>query len=92
MLPAGVSESAYKDLLISESEVMSGQRQITRRAEIYLATGALTLDRVLDALKISRATWYRRREALRTSEAADKAASPRKTPEALSETDPPCNF
>ena len=75
MLPAGVSESAYRDLLTSESQALTAQHLVTRRAQIYIAAGTLTLDRVLDALKVSRATWYRRLEAVRTWEAENEVHS-----------------
>jgi hypothetical protein len=57
--------AARNDLLISETSAISTRHQVTRRAEIFLACKALTLDDVLDVLNISRATWYRRLEALK---------------------------
>jgi len=74
--PADLSAAAFRDLRRSESEALSAQHHVTRRAEIYLVSNALTLDHVLKALTISRATWYRRLETLRTWEAAEDAASP----------------
>lgn len=46
---------------------------MTRRAELYLHAG-LPLERVLDALKISRATWYRRVADARAQEEANRLA------------------
>lgn len=56
------------DLLMSEADARSSTNRVTARAELYLYAG-LPLEQVLEALQISRATWYRRVEALRTSEA-----------------------
>jgi hypothetical protein len=56
----------------------SAQHKVTERASIYIATG-LPLDQVLDALKISRATWYRRVEALDAWKIENRAAARRVT-------------
>ncbi|MFZ0667090.1 MAG: hypothetical protein WAM97_15160 [Acidimicrobiales bacterium] len=71
---AALQENMLTDLLVSEMEAKSAQYRVTSRAEMYMATG-LPLDRVLGALKISRATWYRRVEALREWEQTNHAAS-----------------
>jgi hypothetical protein len=49
----------WNSLRISETAAKSAAFEATDRAILYLDAG-LPLDRVLDALKISRATWYRR--------------------------------
>jgi len=66
----------WADLLNSEMQAQRAQHDVTRRAELYLYAG-LPLESVLDALKISRATWYRRVEALRANEAENRAAAAR---------------
>lgn len=63
----------WLDLLTSEDAARCAQHQVTRRAETYSECG-LPLDSVLDALEVSRATWYRRLEALRAWEAENQAA------------------
>jgi hypothetical protein len=76
----------WADLLAAETQARSAPHEVTRRAELYLHAG-LPLERVLDALRISRATWYRRLESLREWEAQNRAAlrvveeRPRFTPE-----------
>lgn len=62
------------DLLTSELRARGAVHEVTSRAELYLATG-LPLGQVLDALKISRATWYRRVDALRAWEAENRSAA-----------------
>jgi hypothetical protein len=57
--------AARDDLLTSETLATSARHRVTNRAEIFMASRALTLDDVLATLNISRATWYRRLEALR---------------------------
>lgn len=49
----------WADLLTSEISAASAQHEVTGRAVLYIDCG-LPLDQVLDALKVSRATWYRR--------------------------------
>jgi hypothetical protein len=61
---AEVRARMWSDLLMSENRARAAQHEVTYRAELYLSAG-LPLDKVLDALKVSRATWYRRVEALR---------------------------
>ncbi len=68
----------WSDLLTSEMTARSAQHKVTERASIYLATG-LPLDQVLDALKISRATWYRRLDALNAWKDENRAAARRVT-------------
>jgi hypothetical protein len=77
----------WADLLMSETQARAAQHQVTKRATIYLHAG-LPLDQVLDALSVSRATWYRRVEALtaweahnRRMEAADRRADERRRTE-----------
>jgi hypothetical protein len=72
--------AARNDLLISETSATAARHQVTKRAEIFLACTALTLDDVLDVLKISRATWYRRLEALKDWEAGAQTPSDGWTP------------
>lgn len=62
------------DLLLTESEARDAAHLVTRRALIYMEAG-LPLDQVLEALKVSRATWYRRVEALEAWAAANAAAA-----------------
>ncbi len=66
----------WADLFNSEIDARSATHRVTSRAEVYTAAG-LPLDRVLDALGISRATWYRRVEALRQWETRNIAAGAR---------------
>jgi hypothetical protein len=49
----------WVDLFTSETQAKSARHAVTERARLYMEAG-LPLDQVLDALKISRATWYRR--------------------------------
>jgi hypothetical protein len=72
--------AARQDLLISETSALSARHQVTKRAEIFLASRTLALDDVLDVLKISRATWYRRLEALKVWEAGPQTPDPGETP------------
>jgi hypothetical protein len=71
-----VQARMWSDLLTSEMTARSAQHKVTERASIYIATG-LPLDQVLDALKISRATWYRRVEALDAWKEDNRAAARR---------------
>jgi hypothetical protein len=66
---------ARTDLLTSETLAISAKHQVTKRAEILLAFKALTLADVLEVLRISRATWYRRLEALNEWEAESQTSS-----------------
>lgn len=63
----------WHDLLTTEREAQAAGHRVIARAEVYLAAG-LPLERVLDGLGLSRATWYRRVEALREWEAGNRAA------------------
>lgn len=69
----------WADLLTSEIAAKSAQHHVTTRAKIYLEAG-MPLDQVLDALKISRATWYRRAADHDEWRAANAAAGQRATP------------
>jgi hypothetical protein len=66
----------WADLLNAEIIARSAQHHVTARAELFLEAG-LPLDKVLDALKVSRATWYRRVDALREWEAENQRAADR---------------
>lgn len=65
----------WADLLTAELYAKAAHHDVTRRAEIYVHAAGLPLEQVLDALKCSRATWYRRVEALRAREAENLAIS-----------------
>jgi hypothetical protein len=73
---ATMQAKMWLDLFTTENYARGEQHRVTSRAEVYLAAG-LEMDKVLDALKISRATWYRRVDALRGWEAENRAASAR---------------
>ena len=64
----------WTDLLTGEMQARSAQHRITERALIYMDCG-LPLSQVLDALKISRATWYRRVTALEEFHAENRVAA-----------------
>ncbi|MEA2396729.1 MAG: hypothetical protein QOE72_4832 [Chloroflexota bacterium] len=64
----------WADLLTSENAARAAQHEVTNRAQLYLASG-LPLERILEALKISRATWYRRLSELAAWEARNSKAS-----------------
>jgi hypothetical protein len=66
----------WTDLLAGELQARAAQHRITERALIYLDCG-LPLAQVLDALKISRATWYRRVTALEEFQAENRSAARR---------------
>jgi len=59
-----VRAKMYEDLFSAEIRAVAEHDAVTRRGMIYLALG-LPLDDVLAALKISRATWYRRVQDLK---------------------------
>lgn len=63
MITPDSKRAMYTDLLITELEARQSAHLVTRRAGMYLESG-LAMSQVLQALKISRATWYRRVEAL----------------------------
>lgn len=65
---------AWVDLLLAELDAQSATHKVTRRAQLYMH-GGLPLEKVLDALKISRATWYRRVQGLEEWTAANLAAA-----------------
>lgn len=64
----------WADLLTGELSARSAQHRITERALIYIDCG-LPLDEVLDALKVSRATWYRRVVSFEEWRAENRAAA-----------------
>jgi len=66
----------YIDLLNEEMHAQSATHRVMDRAELYLSLG-LPMDDVLSALKISRATWYRRLDALYGWRANNKIAAHR---------------
>lgn len=70
----------WVDLFTSNLEAESAGHRVTQRALIYLDSG-LPLGDVLEALKISRATWYRRVEALEAWRTTNGAAARRLTGE-----------
>jgi|HubBroStandDraft_6_1064221.scaffolds.fasta_scaffold1005261_1 hypothetical protein len=74
MLTHEVRSKMWTDLLLAETDARSAVHLVTRRAQIYMESG-LPLEDVLDALKVSRATWYRRVEALQEWAAAAAAAT-----------------
>ncbi len=81
----------WTDLLTSEMAASSAQHKVTERASIYIATG-LPLEKVLDALTISRATWYRRVDALNAWKDDNRAAARRITAAPGPEVDHKCWF
>ena len=62
----------WVDLLTSELRWKAERDAVTTRALVYLDAG-MELEKVLDALKISRATWFRRVKALEETHAATRA-------------------
>ena len=69
MADAPTREEARSELIAAQRSAESARHDLTLRARGFLASGALVLGEVLDVLNISRATWYRRLEALRDWEA-----------------------
>ena len=63
MITQDVAGKMWADLLTSEKRAQDAQHYVTARAVLYVEAG-LPLERVLDALGVSRATWYRRVQAL----------------------------
>lgn len=61
------------DLFTSELSAQRAAHEVTNRGVIYLE-GGLSLDEVLGALRVSRATWYRRVQALEDWRARNGAA------------------
>lgn len=68
MVKPGLEQEMYESLLKSERRLRAERHDITRRALIYMEMEGLPLDRVLEALGISRATWYRRVQDLRQTQ------------------------
>lgn len=64
---------AWTDLLTSEMRWKAERFATTERARLFVDAG-LPLERVLDALTISRATWYRRLAEHDEEKAANAAA------------------
>lgn len=64
---------AWADLLTSEMRWKAERFATTERARLFVEAG-LPLERVLDALTISRATWYRRLAEHDEEKAANAAA------------------
>jgi hypothetical protein len=56
---------ARSELLTAQQAAEAAWQEVTVRAQAYIAAGTLSMADVLDILAISRATWYRRLEALR---------------------------
>jgi hypothetical protein len=65
-----VVDEAKADLGAADRLAESTRHDVTIRAQAFIAAGTLSMNDVLDVLHISRATWYRRLEALRDWEAA----------------------
>ena len=59
----------WADLLTAELQWQQAREAVTVRGHLYLAAG-LPLERVLDALKVSRSTWYRRVAEVEAARAA----------------------
>jgi Trp operon repressor len=64
---------AHVDLVGGARRLEDERQALTIRAQLYLASGVLTQAQVLNALGISRATWYRRVAQLEQAR-ADAAA------------------
>jgi hypothetical protein len=56
---------AKADLAAADRLAESTRHNVTIQAQAYIVAGTLSMADVLDVLRISRATWYRRLEALR---------------------------
>jgi hypothetical protein len=63
------TEEARSALIAAQRSAESANHDLTRVARRLLTSGALALGEVLEVVNISRATWYRRLEALREWEA-----------------------
>jgi len=61
---------AHVDLVSGARRLVDEREALTVRAQLYLAAGVLSLDQVLNALGVSRATWYRRVASLELARAA----------------------
>lgn len=64
------TDQARAELVAADLAAEAAHHEFTIRAQRHIANGMLAMADVLDALHISRATWYRRLEALRDWEAA----------------------
>jgi len=60
---------AWADLLFAELAWKQEREHITTRAQLYIEAG-LPLERVLDALKLSRSGWYKRIATVEAAQAA----------------------
>jgi hypothetical protein len=65
---------AWADLFVAEARWQGERFSVTTRALLYVEAG-LPVERVCDALKISRATWYRRVREHEAERAANLAAA-----------------
>jgi hypothetical protein len=65
-----VVDLAKATLAAADRVAESTKHDVTIQAQAFIAAGTLSMADVLDVLHISRATWYRRLEALRDWEAA----------------------
>jgi flagellar biosynthesis regulator FlbT len=74
MEKAEVNARMWSDLLSAELRVVAEKHAVTQRALIFISAG-LPVERVYDALKISRATWQRRVVALKDWQAGNREAS-----------------
>lgn len=72
-----LSGRAWAHLLTDELHAKAAVHRVTEQAYLYMAGGLIDIDGVLDALKISRATWYRRLDALNEHRATNLAAGRR---------------
>jgi hypothetical protein len=72
-----VSAIIYVDLMTAEQRAISERHAVTQRAALYMETTGYPLVKVLEALKISRTTWYRRLTELRDWQAGNRAAGDR---------------
>lgn len=61
---------ARSELLTAQQSAEAAGHEVTIRAQAFIAAGTLSMADALDVLGISRATWYRRLEALRAWEVA----------------------
>lgn len=68
------SAAMWCDLVLSHIQAECAGLAVTRRAEIYMRSAGLPLDRVLDALRIDETDWNTRVAALRRSEEENSRA------------------
>lgn len=64
------TDQARAELVAADRAAEAAHHEVIIRALAHIANGTLVMADVLDVLHISRATWYRRLEALRDWEAA----------------------